>query len=219
MPEFVKAIGAARFGVMAGVAAVLTAFFLYTAGVLTEAPKSILFSGLDGRDASAVTSKLDGMNVPYDIKDGGTILVPADQVTKLRMARRRIIFPPPASASEIFDHVGRTFRRDGSAIINRPVHWKANSPARSNHRGHQRACISSRAGAADIFPRGTVPSASVVLKTRRRMEHGQVPTIQHLVAAAVTALNPDRVRRELSTTAVNLRRRRRQEWPRCDGRG
>ena len=33
MPEFVKAIGAARFGVMAGVAAALTAFFLYTAGV------------------------------------------------------------------------------------------------------------------------------------------------------------------------------------------
>ena len=29
MPEFIKAIGAARFGVMAGVAAALTAFFLY----------------------------------------------------------------------------------------------------------------------------------------------------------------------------------------------
>ena len=82
---------------MAGVAAALTAFFLYVAGAITEPPKAILFSGLEPRDAAAVTAKLDAMNVPYEAKgDGGTILVPADQVTKLRMelatdnpARRR----------------------------------------------------------------------------------------------------------------------------------
>ena len=44
MPEFFKSVGAARFGVMAGVAAVLTAFFLYMAGAITEPPKTILFS-------------------------------------------------------------------------------------------------------------------------------------------------------------------------------
>ncbi len=55
MPEFFKAVGAARFGVMAGVAAVLTAFFLYISGAITEPPKTILFSGLDPRDAAAVT--------------------------------------------------------------------------------------------------------------------------------------------------------------------
>ena len=45
MPEFFKGIGAARFGVMAGVAAALTAFFLYVAGVISEPPKTILYSG------------------------------------------------------------------------------------------------------------------------------------------------------------------------------
>ena len=54
LPDFIKAIGAARFGVMAGVAAALTAFFLYTAGVITEAPKTILYAGLDPRDAAQV---------------------------------------------------------------------------------------------------------------------------------------------------------------------
>ena len=55
----------------------LTAFFLYIAGAITEPPKTILFSGLDPRDAAAVTAKLDCMNVKYDAKgDGGTILVP-----------------------------------------------------------------------------------------------------------------------------------------------
>ena len=68
---------------MAGVAAVLTAFFLYIAGAITEPPKTILFSGLESRDAAAVSTKLDSMAVKYDVKDGGTILVPADQVTKL----------------------------------------------------------------------------------------------------------------------------------------
>ena len=53
MPEFFKAVGAARFRRYgAGVAAVLTAFFLYIAGAITEPPKTILFSGLESRDAS-----------------------------------------------------------------------------------------------------------------------------------------------------------------------
>ncbi len=98
MPEFFKAVGAARFGVMAGVAAVLTAFFLYIAGAITEPPKTILYGGLEPRDAAAVTAKLDGMNVKYDAKEDGTILVPSDQVTKLRMALAQTICPPPGSA-------------------------------------------------------------------------------------------------------------------------
>ena len=74
MPEFFRGIGAARIGAMAGVAAALTGFFLYVFGLIAEPPKAILFSGLEGRDASAVISKLDALNVPYEQKgDGGTI--------------------------------------------------------------------------------------------------------------------------------------------------
>ena len=82
MPEFFKAVGAARFGVMAGVAAVLTAFFLYIAGAITEPPKTILYGGLEPRDAAAVTAKLDGMNVKYDAKADGTIATPRPCLTR-----------------------------------------------------------------------------------------------------------------------------------------
>ena len=93
MPEFFRGIGAARIGAMAGVAAALTGFFLYVFGLIAEPPKAILFSGLEGRDASAVISKLDALNVPYEQKgDGGTILIPADQVTKIRMQLATDVF-------------------------------------------------------------------------------------------------------------------------------
>src|SRR3954469_9655292 len=88
---------------MAGVAAVFTAFFLYIAGAITEPPKTILYGGLEARDAAAVTAKLDGMNVKYDAKDDGTILVPADQVTKLRMALAQDNLPAAGVGYEIFD--------------------------------------------------------------------------------------------------------------------
>jgi len=195
LPEFVKAIGAARFGVMAGVAAALTAFFLYTAGVLTEPPKSILFSGLEGRDASAVTAKLDGMNVPYDIKDGGTILVPADQVTKLRMALAQENLPAAGVGYEIFDKSDTFGSTAFVQSINR-LRALEGELARSIQtiEGIESARVHLVVPERQIFSRDEqTPSASVVLKTRGQMEHGQVQAIQHLVAAAVASLNPDRV--------------------------
>src|ERR1700761_6262693 len=73
------------------------------AGAITEAPKTILFSGLESRDAAAVSAKLDSMAVKYDVKDGGTILVPSDQGTKLRMALAQDNLPAAGVGYEIFE--------------------------------------------------------------------------------------------------------------------
>jgi len=196
LPEFIKAIGAARFGVMAGVAAALTAFFLYVAGVISEPPKNILFSGLESRDASAVTAKLDTMNVPYEIKgDGGTILVPADQVTKLRMSLAQDNLPAAGVGYEIFDKSDAFGATAFVQNINR-LRALEGELARSIQtiEGIQSARVHLVVPERQIFSRDEqTPSASVVLKTRGQMEHGQVQAIQHLVAAAVASLNPDRV--------------------------
>jgi flagellar M-ring protein FliF len=196
LPEFIKAIGAARFGVMAGVAAALTAFFLYVAGVISEPAKSILFSGLESRDASAVTAKLDTMNVPYEVKgDGGTILVPADQVTKLRMSLAQDNLPAAGVGYEIFDKSDAFGATAFVQNINR-LRALEGELARSIQtiEGIESARVHLVVPERQIFSRDEqTPSASVVLKTRGQMEHGQVQAIQHLVAAAVAALNPDRV--------------------------
>jgi len=195
LPEFFKAVGAARFGVMAGVAAVLTAFFLYIAGAITEPPKTILFSGLESRDAAAITAKLDSMAVKYDAKEGGTILVAADQVTKLRMALAQDNLPAAGVGYEIFDK-SDTFGT--TAFVQNINHLRAleGELARSIQtiEGVGGARVHLVIPERQIFSRDDqTPSASVVLKTRGRMDRGQVQAIQHMVAAAVSALSADRV--------------------------
>jgi flagellar M-ring protein FliF len=195
LPEFFKTVGAARFGVMAGVAAVLTAFFLYIAGAITEPPKSILFSGLESRDAAAVTGKLDGMAVKYDVKDGGTILVPADQVTKLRMALAQDNLPAAGVGYEIFD---KSDAFGTTAFVQNINHQRALegelSRSMQTIEGIQTARVHLVVPERQIFSRDDQqPSASVVLKTGGKLDRGQVRAIQHLVAAAVAGLSADRV--------------------------
>ena len=195
MPEFFKTVGAARFGVMAGVAAVLTAFFLYIAGAITEPPKTILFSGLESRDAAAVTAKLDSMAVKYDVKDGGTVLVPADQVTKLRMALAQDNLPAAGVGYEIFD---KSDAFGTTAFVQNINHQRAleGELARSMQtiEGIQSARVHLVIPERQVFSRDDQqPSASVVLKSAGKMDRGQVRAIQHLVAAAVSGLSADRV--------------------------
>jgi flagellar M-ring protein FliF len=195
VPDFFKAVGAARFGVMAGVAAVLTAFFLYIAGAITEPPKTILFSGLESRDAAQVSAKLDAMAVKYDIKDGGTILVPSDQVTKLRMALAQDNLPAAGVGYEIFDKSDTFGTTAFVQNINR-LRALEGELARSIQTidGIEAARIHLVIPERQIFSRDDqAPSASVVLKTRARLDRGQVAAIQHLVAASVASMSPRRV--------------------------
>ncbi len=195
MSDFFKSVGAARFGVMAGVAAMLTAFFLYIAGAITEPPKTILFSGLESRDAAAVTGKLDGMAVKYDVRDGGTILVPADQVTKLRMALAQDNLPAAGVGYEIFD---KSDAFGTTAFVQNINHQRALegelSRSMQTIEGIQSARVHLVIPEHQVFARDDQqPSASVVLKTSGRLDRGQVRAVQHLVAAAVAGLSAERV--------------------------
>jgi len=177
------------------VAAVLTAFFLYIAGAITEAPKTILFSGLEARDAAAVTAKLDAMAVKYDVKDGGTVLVPADQVTKLRMALAQDNLPAAGVGYEIFDKSDAFGTTAFVQNINRLRALEGElSRSIQTIDGIEAARVHLVVPERQVFSRDDQqPSASVVLKTRARMDRGQVQAIQHLVAAAVASLSADRV--------------------------
>ncbi len=196
MPEVLRQFGAARFGVMAGVAAALTAFFLYVAGAITEPAKSVLYASLDPREAASVTAKLDAMNVPYDAKgDGGTILVPADQVTKLRMELAAENLPSAGVGYEIFDKSDAFGATAFVQNINRERAIEGEL-ARSIQtiEGVAAARVHLVIPERQIFARDAQsPSASVVLKTHGTLDRGQVQAVQHLVAAAVAGLSAEHV--------------------------
>jgi flagellar M-ring protein FliF len=196
LSEFIRNFGPARFGVMAGIAAALTAFFLYVGGVISEPAKTILFSGLEPRDAAQVTAKLDAMQVPYDAKgDGGTILVPSDQVTKLRMELAAENLPAAGVGYEIFD---KSDAFGTTAFVQNINQLRALEGELARSIDTIDGIDSSRVHL--VIPERQIfshdqqePSASVVLKTHGAMGHGQVAAIQHLVAAAVAGLVPQHV--------------------------
>jgi len=196
LPEFFRGIGAARIGAMAGVAAALTGFFLYVFGLIAEPSKAILFSGLEGRDASAVISKLDALNIPYEQKgDGGTILIPADQVTKIRMQLASDGLPSAGVGYEIFDK-SDTFGT--TAFVQNINRLRALEGELARTIRSLDSILSARVHLVipdrQIFARDNQPpSASVVVKARMRLSRGQVSAIQHLVAAAVAGLTPNNV--------------------------
>ncbi|HVP85162.1 MAG TPA: flagellar basal-body MS-ring/collar protein FliF [Rhizomicrobium sp.] len=195
MPEFFRGVGAARFGAMAGVAAALTAFFLYVAGVISEPAKSVLYGGLEPREAAQVTAKLDAMNVKYDTRGDGTILVPADQVTKLRMELASDNLPSAGVGYEIFDKSDTFGATAFTQNINRLRALEGElSRSITTISGIQSARVHLVIPDHEIFARDSQPpSASVVLKTRGRLDRGQVEAIQHLVAAAVAGMDSQRV--------------------------
>lgn len=185
-------MGVAKLGAMAGLTAAAAGFFMYLMGWMTEAPKALLFSGLDPRDSAQIANRLDTMKVPYELQgDGSAVLVPSDQVLRLRMQFAGDGLPAGGSVGyEIFDRsdsfgqtsfvqnvnlvralegeLGRTIR-SLSSIANARVHL--NIPKH------------------ELFAeKQPDPSASVVLRARGAVSPAQVTAIQNLIASAVPGL-------------------------------
>jgi flagellar M-ring protein FliF len=181
---------------MAGVAAALTGFFLYIFGVIAEPPMAILYSGLEPREAGAVAAKLDAINVPYEQRgDGGTILIPADQVSRIRMQLATEGLPSAGVGYEIFDKSDTfgtsTFVQNVNRL--RALEGELARTIRSIE-SIESARVHLVIPERQVFAQATQPpSASVVLKTRVRLGNGQVSAVQHLVAAAVAGLAPNDV--------------------------
>jgi flagellar M-ring protein FliF len=196
LPEFLKGIGAARIGAMTGVAAALTGFFLYVFGLIAEPPKAILFAGLEPRDATAVVTKLEALNVPYEQKgDGGTILIPSDQVSKIRMQLAAEGMPSAGVGYEIFD---KTDTFGTTAFVQNVNRLRALEGELARTIKSLDSIDSARVHLVipdrQVFARDNQPpSASVVVKSRTRLSRGQVSAIQHLVAAAVAGLSANGV--------------------------
>src|SRR5262249_31440187 len=137
--------------------------------------------------------------VPYQLRgDGSQILVPNDQVARLRMLMADEGLPHGGSVGyEIFDK-SEAFGTSSFVENVNQVRALEGELARTIASINlvQSARIHLVLPRREIFSRERQPpSASIVLKLRgaERLSKGQTAAIQHLVASAVPQLSPGRV--------------------------
>jgi len=188
-----------RLSIMGGVVFGLIAFFIFLSTRLSSPQLSLLYGDLDTNDATRIAAQLDAQSVPYELKKNGTELyVPADQVSRMRLAMAQQGLPSGGTVGyELFDSADSLGSTDFVQNINL-VRALEGELARTI--GAIESVRSARVHLVmprrELFSREKQePSASIVLKMKgtARLDRGQVTAIQHLVAAAVPKLTPNRI--------------------------
>ena len=195
--EFVKTIGGARLAAMGAVAVGLIGFFVFIMMRLAEPQMGVLYTDLTLDDSGAVVRELEAKNIQYKLRnEGQTILVPSDQVLRLRLNLAEQGLPEGGLVGyEIFDK-GETL--GATSFVQNINHLRAleGELARTIRAIDkvQLARVHLVLPTRELFSRNQAdPSASIVLRVRGDLSLGQTRAIQHLVASAVKDLQPHRV--------------------------
>jgi flagellar M-ring protein FliF len=187
-------------GIAGGGVAVL-AFVIYMMARLSSPPMEMLYGNLDLTDANQITKALDTDKVPYELRAGGTeVWVPADQKLPLRVKLADQSLPSGGSVTTGYELFDKTDVLGSTAFLQnvnllRAMEGELGRTIRSIQ-GVKSARVHLVLPHREVFTREVEePSASIVLKMEgaRRLDKGQVSAIQHMVAAAVPKLKPERI--------------------------
>jgi flagellar M-ring protein FliF len=195
--DFVKALGAARLAAMAAVTVALVAFFGFVILRVTAPQMTPLFTDLSPPDSGAIVKDLERQGIAFELRgDGSSVLVPKEQVARLRMKLAESGLPKGAGIGyEIFDKSDVLGATSFVQNINhlRALEGELARTIRAIDRV-QGARVHLVLPERPLFSREKVePSASIVLKVRGTLEAQQVRAIRHLIASAVNGLRPERV--------------------------
>lgn len=199
MVDTLRNLGNTRLLITGGVVVSLLALFFFLATRLTTPSMALLYSDLSMSDSGRIVQKLESMQVPHEIRgNGSSIMVPSDQVARLRMAIAQEGLPSGGSMGyEIFD---RSESLGTSSFVLNINHLRALEGELQRTIGSLNYVKSARVHLAlpkrELFSRDQQePTASVVLQMNggRRLDKGEVTAIQNLVAAAVPRLKPNRI--------------------------
>jgi flagellar M-ring protein FliF len=185
---------AARFGLMVGAFAIL----LLTAGLVWWAlhqEDGVLFSGLSAQDASAMVGALDRMKQPYRLEQGGsTILVPAENVHKIRLQLMGQDIPLHGTVGfELFNNSDFSmtefaqkvnYQRALQGEITRTILSVDDIQAARVHLAMSEQGLFKRKDAQ------SKASVTLTLKPGHQLGTEQVKGIQRLVAASVADIEP-----------------------------
>ena len=195
--DFLKGLGASRLAAMVAVTAALIGFFAFVIMRVTTPQMTTLFTDLSIEDSSAIIKDLDRQAIPYELRNDGTIImVPKDNVTRLRMKLAEGGLPKGGGVGyEIFDKSDALGTTSFVQNINhlRALEGELARTIRAIDR-IQAARVHLVLPERPLFSRETPePSASIVVRVRGTLEPQQIRAIRHLVASAVSGLKPQRV--------------------------
>ncbi len=174
-------------------------FFAFLTFRIVEPDYQLLYGGLDLEDSAEIVNRLEALGVSYKLHASGeSILVPADRIARLRMSMAEEGLPRGGSVGdEIFDQAGALGTTTFLANINQRRALEGElSRTIAALKDVKAARVHLVLPKRELFRREQIkPSASVTLRMYggRRLDQQQVAAVQHLVAAAVPGLEPDRI--------------------------
>ncbi|WP_420414111.1 flagellar basal-body MS-ring/collar protein FliF [Roseibium sp.] len=195
--EFIKTLGPARIAAMGAVAAILVGVFAFIIFRVTAPQMTTLYNELTLEDSAAIVTQLESQGVQFKLaREGSSILVPQEQVARLRMQLAAEGLPTGGSIGyEIFD---RSDTLGATSFVQNINHLRAMEGELSRTIGSLDRIRSARVHLViperQLFQRDRrPPSASIVLNVRGGLGPGEIRAVQHLVATAVDGLDPDKV--------------------------
>ncbi len=197
--ELIRQLGPVRLAALAATGIAVLGFFIFLSSRLSTGGMALLYGDLDPQDSGQIIQTLQSKNIPYDIKAGGKqIFVPGDQVLQLRVSLAESGLPGGGSVGyEIFDNnqgIGTTnFVQNINLVRALEGELARTISAMRNVRGARVHLVMPR---RELFSREKQEaSASVVLQVQSssRLNNEQVQAIQHLIAAAVPSMDPQKI--------------------------
>ena len=195
----IRQLGPVRLAALAATGIAVLGFFIFLSSRLSTGGMALLYGDLDPQDSGQIIQTLQSKNIPYDIKAGGKqIFVPGDQVLQLRVSLAESGLPGGGSVGyEIFDDnqgIGTTnFVQNINLVRALEGELARTISAMRNVRGARVHLVMPR---RELFSREKQEaSASVVLQVQgsSRLNNEQVQAIQHLIAAAVPSMDPQKI--------------------------
>lgn len=192
--ESLRSLGGLRLVGIAGVGLLVLAI---VGGIVLRGntqPMSFLFGDLELRDSAQITASLDKLHIPYELQNGGSqILVPSDQVDRMRLAMARDGVPAGGSVGyEVFDRSDSLTSNQFQQQMNqlRALEGELGRTIRTI-RGVRNARVHLVLAKREPFAREQQEAqASIMLAMAggRRMDDGEVQAIINLVSSAVPGL-------------------------------
>jgi len=195
--NLIKTLGLARVAAIAALSTLVLGFAVFAFMRLSQPQMSTLFTDLTFDDSSSILTELEGLNIPFEVRqDGAVILVPKDDVLRVRMRMAENGLPTGGGVGyEIFDNTDTLGATSFVQNLNR-LRALEGELARTIRSISQvkAARVHLVLPERKLFSReANEPTASILLKLRGTLTGTQVKAIQHIVAAAVKDMTPGRV--------------------------